>query len=105
MIEELMGKWIVVFVKVPHQLKPYIFHGKLTKVSDREICIDDAKVGYLYFPRSEIINYREMNRFDFIQLAEKSEKWLVIFKLHQADERIKGRFDELSTKIKKALNG
>lgn len=102
-MKHLIGKWVVVCVKMPHSDSPYFFHGKLMKVERTDISLDDVKLGNTVFPRDSIRSVREMNRLDMIELAEKSEKWAMRLKFQQADDKVKKRFEELTTALKKSL--
>lgn len=102
-MKNLIGKYVVVCVKMPHQEKPYFFHGKLEKVERADVTIDDVKLGLTVFPRESVKSVREMNRLDMIELAEKSEKWAMRLKFQQADDKVKQRFEEFAKALKNIM--
>lgn len=96
-MKELLEQNIVLKVKGIQEDKPFFHNGKLVKVEESGLWIDDIYSG-LYFVRYEdIINCRRMNKLDYADKANKlSDRDALKIKLQQTD-------DKFAMKLKKLL--
>jgi len=95
-MKELIEQNIVLKVKGIQQDKPFFHNGKLVKVEENGVWIDDIYSG-LYFVRYEdILSCRRMTKLDYADKANKLPKNALKIKLNQAD-------DKFAMKLKKLL--
>jgi hypothetical protein len=104
-MKELIGKYVVIAVKVENRPNDFIYNGKLMNLSRSEVMLDDVQLGKIVFPREVVKSIREMNRMDMIELARKYERWAIRLKMQQADDKVKKRFDEWTEGFKKTMKG
>lgn len=96
----LVGKMVQLTVKFQQEDKPFCYHGKLMKITKETVELDDVKVGIILFPRIHVMGVRELDRMDYIYLANKFDDWTVKMKMQQADDKIRMRFEELAEKFR-----
>jgi len=107
-MEKLIGKYVVVAVKMPYPMKrPNFYHGKVLNVTNTEITIDDIKLGAIPLKRSDIVGDtpRELNWMDYARLECKFDKATFQVRAQQIDEKIIARFENLKNNVRKMVGG
>ena len=99
---DLLNKFVVLEVRMPNGT-PRFYNGKFIKLEEENYVIKDVELGVTPFPRKRIVNIREMEKIDMIELARKQPRIAMKLKFQQADERIIKNCDEFFVEIKKKI--
>ena len=91
-MNELIGKNIVLKMKGVDIAKPFFHNGKLENVEETGVWIDDIYDGLFFARFEDILSCREMNRLDYINKANKTEKEALKLKLKQVDDKFMMKF-------------
>jgi hypothetical protein len=81
------------------------FHycGKYLGRDNRFFKVNEAFKGYLEIPLEDLRIVRKMTRIDWLNMANKSDRFLAHLKFQQLDDKIKRNLEEFVAKIHEVL--
>lgn len=106
-IDKFVGKEVQIRLSMPtDKRRPiYTYHGKLLSYDADNVEIDDAVFKAFLLPRNDVVSIRELNRADYIYLANQFDVWAWKLKVRQKDEKLSKRLSEIAEKFRKMLHG
>ena len=105
-LDKFVGKEVQLRISMPtDKRRPvYTYHGKLISYDNDNIEIDDAVFNSFLLPRNDVVSIRELNRADYIYLANQFEVWAWKLKMRQKDEKLGKKLSEIAKKFREMLH-
>lgn len=86
-------------VRFKNDRKDYFFHGQVLDLQGDKIWIDDMVLGRIWFWRSQIHDFRELEYHDYLKLASKSERARLKMKVMQTGIKAVDTVKDIKNKL------
>ena len=99
--EDLKGKEMQLTIRFKGDSRNYFYHGQVIDVDKNhdKIWIDDMILGRIWFWRSQVYSFRELEYHDYLKLAPKSERARLKMKLGQAEMKASESLSDIKKKL------